>query len=209
MAKNISADVAEFIKDYLITLRPKFNDIAKRYNDTFLNLHGLEAEANNIARASVLNSFTRAEIDPDTDLANAIASCIKVKLTGDSNSGTIAYEIIDEFKNQDMLKTWNLKDGGIGKSKVRTEGIAEMFDQGRSEYTVQPTGDRKYIAIPPPGEEYDPENPDNIVLRSATIPERAGSNYIDNVDADMRKWAKRKQSELVQEFLNEINQLLM
>lgn len=208
MAKNISG-VDEFIKGYINTLRPKFNDIAKRYNDTFLNLHWLEAEANNIARASVLDSFTRAEIDPDTDLANAIASCIKVKITGNPQSGTIKCEIIDEFKNQNMLKTWNLKDGGIGKSKVRTKGIAEIFDQGRSEYTVQPTGDRKYIAIPPPGEEYDPENPDNIILRSATIPERAGSNYIDNVYADIQKWAKKKQSEIVQEFLNEINQLLM
>ena len=205
----MSEDISDVATVLLNALRPKFNDILQRYNDVFSNLHLLEAEANNIARASVLNSFTRAEIDPDTDLANAIASCIKVKITGNPQSGTLKCEIIDEFKNQDMLKTWNLKDGGIGKSKVRTEGIAEMFDQGRSEYTVQPTGDRKYIAIPPPGEEYDPENPDNIVLRSATIPERAGSNYIDTVYADIQKWAKKKQSEITQEFVNEINQLLM
>lgn len=205
MAKNIS-DVTKVLLNAML---PQIKDIQQRYNDVFSNLHLLEAEANNIARASVLNSFTRAEIDPDTDLANAIASCIKVKITGNPQSGTLKCEIIDEFKNQDMLKTWNLKDGGIGKSKVRTEGIAEMFDQGRSEYTVQPTGDRKYIAIPPPGEEYDPENPDNIVLRSATIPERAGSNYIDTVYADIQKWAKKKQSEITQEFINEINQLLM
>ena len=205
MVKNIS-DVNSVI---LNSLLPKFKDIKQRYEDIFSNLHLLEAEANNIARASVLNSFTRAEIDPDTDLANAIASCIKVKITGDFNSGTIKCEIIDEFKNQDMLKTWNLKDGGIGKSKVRTEGIAEMFDQGRSEYTVQPTGDRKYIAIPPPGEEYDPENPDNTILRSATIPARPGSNYIEYVDEDIQDWANRKQIEILEEFLNEINQLLM
>jgi len=201
--------ISDVTKVLLNAMLPQIKDIQQRYNDVFSNLHLLEAEANNIARASVLKSFEKADIDPDTDLANAIASCIKVKLTGNPQSGMMEYEIIDEFKNQDMLKTWNLKDGGIGKSKVRTEGIAEMFDHGRSEYTVQPTGDRKYIAIPPPGEEYDPENPDNIVLRSATIPERAGSNYIANVDADIRKWAKRKQSEITQEFLNEINQLLM
>ena len=205
----MSEDISDVATVLLNALRPKFNDILQRYNDVFSNLHLLEAEANNIARASVLKSFEHVDIDPDTDLANAIASCIKVKITGNPQSGMMGYEIIDEFKNQDMLKTWNLKDGGIGKSKVRTEGIAEMFDQGRSEYTVQPTGDRKYIAIPPPGEEYDPENPDNIVLRSATIPERAGSNYIATVDADIQKWAKKKQSEITQEFVNEINQLLM
>jgi hypothetical protein len=208
MAKNIS-DVAEFINLYLNAIRPKFEDIQQRYKAIFSNLHLLEAEANNIARASVIKSFEEAYIDPDTDLANAIASCIKVKLTGDFNSGDIKYEIIDEFKNQNMLKTWNLKDGGIGKSKVRTKGIAEMFDQGRSEYTVQPTGDRKYIAIPPPGEEYDPENPDNTILRSATIPARPGSNYIEYVDEDIQDWANRKQIEILEEFLNEINQLLM
>lgn len=208
MAKSTS-DVAEFIGLYLNALRPKFEDITQRYKAIFSNIHLLEAEANNIARESVLKSFERAEIDPDTDLAIAIASCIKVKLTGDFNSGNIDYEIIDEFKNQNMLKTWNLKDGGIGKSKVRTEGIAEFFDQGRSEYTVQPTGDRKYIAIPPPGEEYDPENPDNIIRRSATIPERTGSNYIIKVDADILTWATQKQSEILHEFLTEIEQLLM
>lgn len=206
MAKSTTDD---FIQSLLASLVPKFNDIGKRYHDVFSNLHLLEAEANNIARESVLKSFERADIDPDTDLANAIASCIKVKITGNPQSGTMSCKIIDEFKNQNMLKTWNLKDGGIGKSKVRTEGIAEFFDQGRTEYTVQPTGDRKYIAIPPPGEEYDPENPDNIIRRSATIPERAGSNYIDNVYADIQKWAKQRQSEITQEFLNEINQLLM
>ena len=123
MAKNIS-DVAEFINLYLNAIRPKYEDIQQRYKAIFSNLHLLEAEANNIARASVIKSFEEAYIDPDTDLANAIASCIKVKLTGDFNSGDIKYEIIDEFKNQNMLKTWNLKDGGIGKSKVRTKGIA-------------------------------------------------------------------------------------
>ena len=206
MAKSISDDI---IQSLLASMVPQIEDIKQRYIYVFSNLHLLEAEANNIARASVLKSFEHVDIDPDTDLANAIASCIKVKITGDFNSGFIDYEIIDEFKNQNMLKTWNLKDGGIGKSKVRTEGIAEMFDQGRTEYTVQPTGDRKYIAIPPPGEEYDPENPDNIIRRSATIPERAGSNYIVNVDAAILKWATQKQDEITQEFLNEIHQLLM
>lgn len=206
MAKSTPDDI---IQSLLASLVPQIEDIKQRYISVFSNLHLLEAEANNIARESVLKSFEHVDIDPDTDLANAIASCIKVKLTGNAQSGTIAGEIINEFKNQNMLKTWNLKDGGIGKSKVRTEGIAEFFDQGRSEYTVQPTGDRKYIAIPPPGEEYDPENPDNIIRRSATIPERAGSNYMAIVESDVIAWAKKKQDEITQEFINEINQLLM
>lgn len=206
MAKSTPDDI---IKSILESMVPQIEDIKQRYISVFSNLHLLEAEANNIARESVLKSFEHVDIDPDTDLANAIASCIKVKLTGNAQSGTIEGEIIDEFKNQNMLKTWNLKDGGIGKSKVRTEGIAEFFDQGRTEYTVKPTGDRKYIAIPPPGEEYDPENPDNIIRRSATIPERAGSNYMAIVESDVIAWAKKKQDEITQEFINEINQLLM
>lgn len=164
-------------------------------------------EATAVVRDAVRESLENSGYDTSSKFILALISksIVKTEMRGD----TFEFVFVHDFKNKKIVSTWNTKNNGRQSSSIQSKELAEIINDGRPSFTIEGTNtEHGLIAIPPPGEEYNPNNKDNAVVDSVEMPAKEGVFYMEHAKDALAAWVDKKHKQLLKEFQAEMQNLL-
>lgn len=139
------------------------------------------------------------------NLALVSKSIVITEMHGD----ILEFIFVHDFKDETITKTWENKDSS-GESSIQSSELAEIINDGRGAFTIEGganTG-HGFLAIPPAGEEYDPNNKNNTIVKKIKMPAKEGVYYIERAKDALEVWVYKKHDQLVKEFKAGIENLV-
>lgn len=178
------------------------NDLEVYGNEFINNLTGSDTlkEASIAVQDAVMTSLANAGYDTSAKFILAIVSRSKVVAKHSGERIEFVYKL--DFNPVDIKTEWTNKDGTTPPPAIiNSIALASMIDVGRKAHTiVGKNTEHGMLAIPPAGEEYDPNNKANTIVGKAQVKQESPANYVKNAKLALDAWAEKKQKQIVDDF---------
>ena len=164
------------------------------------------ARATVVVRAAAEAALVDRGYDVSKPFHQAIISCFEV--SGSVENGNLKWAVVHNFKDIDIENRVANKDGKTPESSISSLKILEFLDGGRPGYTIEGKNTTHgLIAIPPPGQAYDPSNKKNKIRASVAIPALSPAHIFDRVQDALDAWIAAETVSVIADFAEGVTEV--